>query len=156
MSLFSPATSRQINIGLTILRVVVGVIFLAHGSQKLFVFGFAGVSGAFAQMGVPAAGLLGPFVALVEFFGGLALITGLLTRLASLGLMSTMIVAISLVHLKGGFFNPTGVEFPLSLLASTLLLAVTGAGAWSVDGVIGNRGSKVESAPKGVRLSRAA
>ena len=156
MSLFRPATSRQINIGLTILRVVVGVIFLAHGSQKLFVFGFAGVTGAFAQMGVPAAGLLGPLVALVEFFGGLALITGLLTRLASLGLMSTMIVAISLVHLKGGFFNPTGVEFPLSLLASTLMLAVTGAGAWSLDGLIGNRSSKVEAKPDTVRLSRAA
>jgi len=156
MSLFRPATSRQINIGLTILRVVVGVIFLAHGSQKLFVFGFAGVTGAFAQMGVPAAGLLGPFVALVEFFGGLALITGLLTRLASLGLMSTMIVAISLVHLKGGFFNPTGVEFPLSLLASTLMLAVTGAGAWSIDGLIGNRDSKIEAKPETVRLSRAA
>ena len=156
MSLFRPATSRQINIGLTILRVVVGVIFLAHGSQKLFVFGFAGVTGAFAQMGVPAAGLLGPFVALVEFFGGLALITGLLTRLASLGLMSTMIVAISLVHLKAGFFNPAGVEFPLSLLASTLMLAVTGAGAWSIDGLIGNRDSKIEAKPETVRLSRAA
>jgi putative oxidoreductase len=156
MSLFTPATNRQINVGLTILRIVVGVIFLVHGSQKLFVFGFAGISGAFAQMGVPAAGILGPFVALVEFFGGLALITGLLTRLASLGLMSTMIVAISLVHLKGGFFNPTGVEFPLSLLASTLLLAVTGAGAWSLDGVIGNRYSKVETKPETVRLSRAA
>ena len=156
MSLFRPATNRQINIGLTILRVVVGVIFLAHGSQKLFVFGFAGVTGAFAQMGVPAAGLLGPFVALVEFFGGLALVTGLLTRLASLGLMSTMIVAISLVHLKGGFFAPTGIEFPLSLLGSTLLLAVTGAGAWSLDGLIGNRASKVEAKPEPVRLSRAA
>jgi len=156
MSLFRPATSRQINLGLTILRVVVCVIFLAHGSQKLFVFGFAGVTGAFAQMGVPAAGILGPFVAFVEFFGGLALISGLLTRLASLGLMSTMIVAISLVHLKGGFFAPTGVEFPLSLLGSTLLLAITGAGAWSLDGLIGSRNSKVEAKPETVRLSRAA
>ena len=156
MPLFRPATSRQINLGLTILRVVVGVIFLAHGSQKLFVFGFAGVTGAFAQMGVPAAGILGPFVAFVEFFGGLALISGLLTRLASLGLMSTMIVAISLVHLKGGFFAPTGVEFPLSLLGSTLLLAITGAGAWSLDGLIGSRNSKVEAKPETVRLSRAA
>ena len=156
MSLFRPATSRQINIGLTILRVVVGVIFLAHGSQKLFVFGFAGVTGAFAQMGVPAAGLLGPFVALVEFFGGVALITGLLTQLASLGLMSTMVVAISLVHLKAGFFNPAGVEFPLSLLGSTLMLAVTGAGAWSIDGLIGDRYSKIEARPETVRLSRAA
>ncbi len=156
MSLFRPTTSRQINVGLTILRVVVGIIFLAHGGQKLFVFGLAGVTGAFAQMGVPMPGLLGPFVALVEFFGGLALITGLLTRLASLGLMSTMIVAISLVHLKGGFFSPTGIEFPLSLLGSTLLLAVTGAGAWSLDGVIGSRTVKPVPAVESVRFSRAA
>lgn len=156
MSLFRAASTRQINIGLTILRVVVGVIFLAHGGQKLFVFGFAGVTGAFAQMGVPMPGLLGPFVALVEFFGGLALITGLLTRLASLGLMSTMIVAISLVHLKGGFFSPTGIEFPLSLLGSTLLLAVTGAGAWSLDGVIGSGGAKAPPVTKSIRLSKAA
>jgi putative oxidoreductase len=156
MSLFRTASTRQINIGLTILRVVVGVIFLAHGGQKLFVFGFAGVSGAFAQMGVPMPGLLGPFVALVEFFGGLALITGLLTRLASFALMLDMIVAISLVHLKGGFFSPTGIEFPLSLVGSTLLLAVTGAGAWSVDGIIGGRGRKIATGAESVRLSRAA
>ena len=86
----------------------------------------------------------------------MALITGLLTRLASLGLMSTMIVAISLVHLRGGFFSPTGVELPLSLLGSTLLLAVTGAGAWSLDGVIGSRGTTVRKDTKAVRLSRAA
>ncbi|MEP6904757.1 MAG: DoxX family protein [Gemmatimonadales bacterium] len=156
MSLFCPTTNRQINIGLTILRVVVGVIFLAHGGQKIFVFGFPGVTGAFAQMGVPAAGLLGPFVALVEFFGGLALISGLLTRLASLGLMSTMIVAISLVHLKAGFFSPAGIEFPLSLLASTLMLAVTGAGAWSLDGLIANRTPKRAADTEPIRLSRAA
>lgn len=156
MSPLSPTTNRQINIGLTILRVVVGVIFLAHGGQKIFVFGFPGVTGAFAQMGVPAAGLLGPFVALVEFFGGLALISGLLTRLASLGLMSTMIVAISLVHLKAGFFNPAGIEFPLSLLASTLMLAVTGAGEWSLDGLIANRKPKVAAVTEAIRLSRAA
>jgi len=122
----------------------------------LFAFGFAGVTGAFAQTGVPMPGFLGPFVALVEFFGGLALITGLLTRLASLGLMSTMIVAISLVHLKSGFFSPTGIEFPLSLLGSILLLAVTGAGACSLDGVIGSRGGKVATDTESVRLSQAA
>jgi len=142
--------------GLLLARLIFGVLMVAHGGQKLFVFGFAGISGAFAQMGVPAAGLLGPFVALVEFFGGLALISGLLTRLASFGLMSTMIVAISLVHLKAGFFNPAGIEFPLSLLASTLVLAVAGAGAWSLDGLIANRKPKVAAATETIRLSRAA
>lgn len=156
MSPFRPATNRQINLGLAILRVVIGVIFLAHGGQKLFVFGFAGVSGAFAHMGVPMPGLLGPFVALVEFFGGLALISGLLTRVASLGLLVDMIVAVTLVHSKGGFFNPTGIEFPLSLIAATALLVVTGAGAWSLDGLIGGRGQRVETLPESARFSRAA
>src|SRR5215210_1084638 len=81
MKLFASASNRQIDIALTLLRLVVGAIFVAHGAQKLFVFGFAGVAGGFAQMGVPMAQVLGPFVAFVEFFGGLALIAGLLTRL---------------------------------------------------------------------------
>jgi len=155
MSLFSSSSNRQINIGLTILRLVVGAIFIAHGGQKIFVFGFDGVAGAFGQMGIPMAEIVGPFVALVELFGGLALITGLLTRLASLGLLSTMVVAILQVHLKNGFFNPGGIEFPLSLLGSTALLAITGAGAWSIDALIG-RERKVEVVPVVKELRRAA
>jgi putative oxidoreductase len=139
MSVFSSASRRQTDIGLAILRVVIGAIFVAHGGQKIFVFGFDGVAGAFAQMGIPMAQILGPFVALVELFGGLALITGLLTRIASLGLLSTMVVAILQVHLKNGFFAPTGVEFPLSLLASTALIAIAGAGGYSVDSMIDSR-----------------
>jgi putative oxidoreductase len=156
MSVFSTASKRQVDIGLAVLRVIVGTIFVAHGGQKLFVFGFDGVAGAFGQMGIPMAGILGPFVALVEFFGGLALITGLLTRIASLGLLSTMAVAILQVHLKNGFFAPTGVEFPLSLLGSTAMIAIAGAGRFSLDGIVGSRASKTNEDVKNVELRRAA
>ena len=94
MSLFQPITNRQANVALTVLRVIAGATFIAHGAQKLFVFGFAGVSGAFAQMGVPAAGVMGPFIALLEFFGGIALVFGLLTRLAALGLAFDMVSSV--------------------------------------------------------------
>ena len=144
MSLFQPASPRQLNIGLTVLRAITGLIFVAHGGQKLFVFGFDGVAAAFGQMGVPLAAVMGPFIALLEFFGGIALIGGLLTRLVSVGLASTMVGAILLVHLAGGFFMPTGIEFTLSLLGSTILLALGGAGAYSLDAMIARRrGSSV-------------
>src|SRR5215207_5447204 len=129
MLLFRSPTRSQIDTALTVLRVV---------------FGFDGVAGSFAQMGIPAAGLMGPFVALVEFFGGIAIVLGLLTRLAALGLASTMVVAILTVHLKAGFFNPGGVEFPLSLLGMAAALITTGAGAFSLDALIGKRFARNE------------
>jgi putative oxidoreductase len=139
MLLFDSPSRRQIDTALAVLRIVLGVTFILHGGQKLFVFGFDGVSGAFAQMGIPAPGLLGPFVALVEFFGGIAIVLGLLTRLAALGIAATMVVAILTVHLKNGFFAPTGFELPLSLLGSAIALIITGAGTFSLDAVIGKR-----------------
>ncbi|HEX5580411.1 MAG TPA: DoxX family protein [Gemmatimonadaceae bacterium] len=139
MSIFRPATTRQLDLGLTILRVVTGVIFAAHGGQKLFVYGFDGVAGAFAQMGIPMASIVGPLVALLEFAGGLALIAGLLTRVIAVGLAVTMVGAIFLVHISAGFFAPEGYEFNLALLGASLTLALTGAGALSVDGVLAGR-----------------
>ncbi|HEX6628030.1 MAG TPA: DoxX family protein [Gemmatimonadaceae bacterium] len=138
-TLFKSPSPRQIDIALLIIRAVTGFIFIAHGWQKLFVYGFAGVTGAFAHMGVPAPEVLGPLVALVEFFGGIALVIGLLTRLAALGLAFNMLVAMLLVHLKGGFFNPGGIEFPLSLFAAALVLVFTGAGNFSSDRAVARR-----------------
>ena len=140
MRIVAPTTPRQLDLGLTILRVVTGLVFAVHGGQKLFVYGFEGVSGAFAGMGIPLAGIVGPAVALLEFFGGLALIVGLLTRLAGLGLAANMLGALLLVHLPNGFFMPNGYEFVLALFGMAATLAVTGAGHWSIEARLAARG----------------
>lgn len=133
-----PSTTR-LNAALAALRVIIGVVFMAHGAQKLFVFGLDGVSAGFASMGIPLAGIAGPAVALVELGGGLALIAGLFTRLAGVGLAVVMLGAMFMVHLAAGFFAPGGVEFPLTLFAAAVALALTGPGEYSVDGLLGRR-----------------
>jgi putative oxidoreductase len=135
----SRTASTNFDFALAVLRLVVGIVFLAHGGQKLFVYGLDGVAGAFGQMGVPAAGLVGPAAALVEFLGGAALVAGLLTRLASFGLAVVMLGAIAFAHLAAGFFGPKGYEFPLTLLAASIALALAGAGRFSLDHAIATR-----------------
>ena len=149
MSLFRAPTARQLDISLAILRVIVGGVFLAHGGQKLFVYGLGGVTFAFDQMGIPLPGLLGPAVAVLEFFGGLALVVGLLTRPAALGLLFNMLGAIVFVHAKTGFFLPNGSEFALSLVGSSALLVLAGAGNFSLDALIARRGSANAAGARG-------
>ena len=138
MSLFR-ASPRQLNLGLAALRVAVATIFIRHGAQKLFVFGFAGVTDAFTHMGVPFPGLMGPLIGILEFFGGISLVIGLLTRLVALGFVCDMLGAILLVQLKNGFSR---YELEFLLLGSSLALVLTGAGGFSVDALIAGRREK--------------
>jgi putative oxidoreductase len=118
--------------GLTVLRVVVGVVFLAHGYQKFFKFGHHGVTGMLAHMGVPLPSFFAAVLMVVEFVGGILLIAGVAVRVVAALIAIDMLVAILLVHAKNGFFNPGGVEFPLTLLAAAVCLALAGGGAFSV------------------------
>jgi putative oxidoreductase len=103
-----------------------------HGYQKFFKFGFHGVAGMLARLGIPLPAFFAVILMLVEFVGGILLITGLATRIPAALLCIDMLVAISTVHIKNGFFSP-GVEFPLTLLAASICLALAGGGAVSLE-----------------------
>ena len=132
---------------LLIVRVVLGVIFFAHGAQKVFGWfggnGLKGTIGYFKQaLGIPAGATV--IAALIECFGGLAVLVGVLARPAALGLIVVMLVAISTVHWKNGFFlnwanapgKGHGYEMNLALIGMALAVVVGGAGRFSVDRLI--------------------
>lgn len=127
--------------GIAALRVGVGVVFLMHGGQKLFVYGFRGTAGFMGQIGIPLPMFAAVVVTLVEFLGGAALVLGFLTRWAALPLAINMLVAILAVHLKGGFFLPAGFEYALTLLAANVALALAGSGRLALDRLIACRQS---------------
>ena len=142
--MLSIATEKLKPWGPSVIRLALGIIFIAHGGQKLFgLWGGAGLSATmedFEQhMGIPP--FLTAIAALTEFFGGGAVLIGLLTRLASVGLAVVMVVAMFEAHLAHGFFinwemtpgKGHGVEFNIALLAMSLALLVSGPGKWSVD-----------------------
>lgn len=128
---------------ITILRLVLGVVFFAHGAQKMLGwfggYGFSGTMGFFThQMGIPA---LFAFLAIcAEFFGGLGLIVGFLGRIAAFGIMCNMIVAVMMVHRHNGLFmnwfgnqKGEGFEYHLLAIAMALAIIIRGSGAFSVD-----------------------
>jgi putative oxidoreductase len=125
---------------ITLIRAIVGVVFLMHGGQKLFVWGVHNVAGFLGQLGVPIPSVSAVLLTFVEFLGGAALLLGLVTGWAALLLAIDMLAALILVHIKNGFFLPDGVEYPLTLLVANIALALSGSGALAVDKIIAGRG----------------
>lgn len=131
----APATSTSW--GLLVLRIALGVIFTAHGAQKLFEYTIAGTVESFGSMGAPLPEITAPVVAVLEFAGGILLIAGLFTRLVAILLAVDMVVAIALVHASAGFWvGEGGYEFVALLGAAALGLALAGAGRLSLDGAL--------------------
>jgi putative oxidoreductase len=124
---------------LAILRVVVGIVFIAHGYQKFFLMGIEGVTGFFTQLGVPLPGVAAPAIATLELAGGAALIVGLFARPIAFLLMCDVLGALFLAHLGNGFFVPRGIELVMLLAAGALALAVGGPGTMSADRALAAR-----------------
>jgi putative oxidoreductase len=129
----------------TVLRVVLGFLFAAHGFQKFNEWTIAGTQAAFGQMGIPAAEIAAPLVAVLEVAGGIALILGLLTRPMAILLMLNMLGALFLVHAPAGVFaDKGGYELVLLLAAAALAIALVGPGRISVDhALFGRKDSKL-------------
>ena len=123
-----------------VIRIPLGIIFMAHGAQKLFGwFGGYGLEGTgqwLASVGFEPGYIMALLAGSAEFFGGLALVLGLLTRPAAIVTAFTMLMAMT-VHIGNGLFvSNNGYEFALILLAASVSLAISGAGKLSVDSII--------------------
>ncbi len=127
----------SLDFGLLILRLVVGLLFVGHGGQKLFGWfgggGLNGTVGMVTKMGFRPAWFWALMAALSEFGGGVLLTLGLLSPLGSLGIIAAMLIAIKVHWAKGLWNMKGGIEFPLLNLVAALALAFTGPGAFSLD-----------------------
>jgi putative oxidoreductase len=143
-SLFRRLLATEDGVAPLALRVVVGLIFAAHGSQKLFGwfggYGLAGTGQFFDSVGLHPGQLMALLAGSAEFFGGLALILGLFVRPAAALVGFTMLVAIFSVHASKGFFlDKGGIEYALALLAASVSLAFSGGGKVSADRALSAR-----------------
>jgi putative oxidoreductase len=129
-----------VDVVLLLARVAIGIVFVAHGWQKLHTMGLDGTQHAFKAMGVPAPSISALYATAVELIGGVLLIAGVLVPIAGLLLFLDMVGAIIFVHIDQGIFvDKGGYEFALTLGAAALTLGVIGAGHYSVDGLLGRR-----------------
>ena len=125
--------SRFANWGMLPLRIAVGLVFLMHGGQKLFIFGLDGTADIMGKLGLPLPLICAAIVVAVELLGGLAVLLGVFARLAGALLAFEMVIAIIVARLHGGFFAPYGYEFELTLLAACLTFALSGPGRVSLE-----------------------
>lgn len=132
---------ETLDLGLLVLRVVLGLSLAAHGAQKLFGwfggYGIAGTGGWLESIGLKPGKPLAFLAGAGEFFGGLALAVGFLTPVAGITVALVLFVSIVTAHKGKGFWNTNGgSELPILIIASALALALTGAGAYSIDALI--------------------
>ncbi|GAA0366480.1 DoxX family protein [Streptomyces olivoreticuli] len=130
------SSATAFSAGILLLRLMLGLIMMAHGAQKLFGwFGGGGIDGTgkgFTQLGYPAGKVMAVVAGLSEGLGGAGIFLGLLTPLAAAAVLGTMINALD-VTWDGGFFAPKGVEFTLLIAVTAAALALTGPGRHAVD-----------------------
>jgi putative oxidoreductase len=129
------------NLALLVLHVVVGLLFFAHGTQKLFGwfggYGIDGTAGFFDQVGLRPGRLHAWGAGLAETIGGVLLALGLFTPIGSALIIAVMVTAIIVVHWQKGPFNTEGgYEYNLTLIAAAFALAGVGPGEWSLDNVV--------------------
>lgn len=143
-SFFNRLLATDAGYGPLALRVPVGIIFAAHGAQKLFGwfggYGLEGTGQFFGSVGLNPGYLMALLAGSVEFFGGLALVLGLLVRPAAAALAGAMLIAIFAVHVGKGFFiSNGGYEYALALFAASLSLLFSGGGRYAVDAALAAR-----------------
>lgn len=143
-ALFKKVTQSNAGFGALALRVPISIIFMAHGAQKLFgVFGGYGLEGTgqwMESIGLAPGFLMALLAGSAEFFGGIFLLLGILTRPTAIALAGTMIVAIFSVHFENGLFmSNNGYEFALALLAASVSLAFSGSGKVAIDNLISEK-----------------
>lgn len=140
-ALLAKLTTSNAGYSALALRIPIGVIFMAHGAQKLFGwfggYGLEGTGGWMESIGLAPGFIMALLAGSAEFFGGLFILLGLLTRPAAIALSFTMVVAIFSVHFANGLFmSNNGYEFGLALLAASVSLALSGSGKLALDNVL--------------------
>jgi putative oxidoreductase len=128
----------MLNIGLLLIRLVIGLLFIGHGAQKLFGwfggYGLKGTGGWMESIGMKPGFTMALMAGLTEFFGGILFTAGLLTPLAGLMIALTMVMAILKVHGPNGLWvTQNGYEYNLTLLVVAIAVAIAGPGQYSID-----------------------